>query len=152
MQQGEETAKYEWCQEEILAVETELAKEKINKDRCYEKIKINKKDMAKIKNEVKLLHYDQEDADIETQKAANDRRKANQAFQETVMNQKKTSELLKKALEILKSFYNPSKKASLLSQKAIAGTNNAVKLIHEWIDKFSAKAAVLLQKSDTDRP
>eukprot|EP00746_Dinoflagellata_sp_MGD_P165115 gnl/MRDRNA2_/MRDRNA2_94203_c0_seq1.p1 gnl/MRDRNA2_/MRDRNA2_94203_c0~~gnl/MRDRNA2_/MRDRNA2_94203_c0_seq1.p1 ORF type:complete len:1028 (+),score=370.57 gnl/MRDRNA2_/MRDRNA2_94203_c0_seq1:126-3209(+) len=117
MQQGEETSRNDWCVDEIAATEKALQKERQNKDRCKTKIKYNEKDIAKLKNEVKLLRYDQEDADIEVQKASKDRKKANSAFQDTVLNQINTGKLLKKALEVLEGFYK-KKAASLLSEKA----------------------------------
>lgn len=117
LQQGEETSRHDWCNDEIIATEKALQKARQGKDRCQTKIKYNDKDLAKLRNEVKLLGYDQEDADIELQKAANDRRKSNLGFQETVMNQLNTGRLLKKALEVLESFYK-KKAASLLREKA----------------------------------
>jgi hypothetical protein len=117
MQQGEEASRNDWCVDEIAATEKALQKEKQMKDRCETKIKYNTKDMTKLKEEVKQLNYAQEDADIELQKGANDRRKGNMAFQETVLNQLGTSRLLTKALEVLNSFYKKSK-ASLLREKA----------------------------------
>jgi hypothetical protein len=117
LQQGEETSRNDWCQDEIIATEKELLKERQQKDRSESKITVNKEDLKKLKNEVKLLGFDQEDADIELQKAANDRRKANLAFQETVLNQLNTGRLLKKTMEVLDSFYKKSK-ASLLRERA----------------------------------
>jgi hypothetical protein len=115
MQQGEESARNDWCNDEIIATEKALQKERQNKDRCETKIKYNEKDLAKLKEEVKQLRYNQEDSDIELQKAANDRRKSNLAFQQTVMNQMNTGKLLKKALEVLEGFYK--KKAALLQSE-----------------------------------
>lgn len=117
LQQGEEASRNDWCVDEIIATEKALQKEKQMKDRCQTKIKYNKKDMAKLREEVKQLNYNQEDADIELQKGANDRRKGNMAFQQTVMNQLSTSRLLTKALEVLNSFYK-KEKASLLRERS----------------------------------
>merc|ERR1719428_501937 len=125
MQQGEDTSKKDWCDDEIILTEKKLQKERQNKDRCETNIKVTNQDIAKLKNEVKLLQYDQEDADIELQKASNDRRKANKVFQETVMNQLNTGRLLKKALEVLDGFYKKSK-VSLLREKARINSNRVI--------------------------
>merc|ERR1719217_1879746 len=140
LQQGEETARNDWCTDEIIATEKALQKEKQNKDRCETNIKVTKGDIEKLKNEVKLLRYDQEDADIELQKGANDRRKANMDFQNTVMNQLNTGRLLKKALEVLESFYKKSK-ASLLREKARVERS---RVFHEAAEEVTRTAGVVV--------
>merc|ERR1719240_761806 len=110
LQQGEETSRVDWCQDEIANTEKKMQNEKFTQDREKSTINVNNEDLKKLKYEVKQLNYAQEDADIELQKAANDRKKANTAFQQTVMNQIGTKTLLKTALEILNSFYDKLKK------------------------------------------
>jgi len=144
LQQGEETSRNDWCQDEIIATEKELQKEKQNKDRCETNIEVTKKEIADLKNEIKLLGFDQEDADIELQKAANDRRKENTLFQQTVMNQLATSRLLSKAKQVLEGFYKKSE-ASLLRKKARIEHN---RVIHEAAEKVTTAAGAVFNNND----
>jgi hypothetical protein len=117
IQQGEEMARRDWCQEEIIASEKQLDNLARDKKDHEEKIKLMAKRMERLKEEIKQMRYAQEDADIETQKAANDRKKECTAFQRTVMNHKKSKELLQMAVTVLESVYDKAgKKASLLRQ------------------------------------
>merc|ERR1719158_1114651 len=86
VQQGEEQARRDWCQDEIIASEKQLDNLRRDKQDHEEKIELMAERMARLRYEIKQLNYDQEDADIETQKASNDRKKACTGFQKTVMN------------------------------------------------------------------
>jgi len=99
-----------------------------------------------------LMQYDQEDADIETQKAANDRKKECTGFQRTVMNHKKSKELLQMAMTILESVYEKlGKKASLIRQtaalkKGFMATADSLKTVGDVL--FNGGAAATLSFND----
>merc|ERR1719420_2535046 len=119
IQQGEEMARRDWCQEEIIASEKQLDNLVRDKKDHEEKIKLMDVRMKRLHEEIKQLRYDQEDADIETQKAGNDRKKACTSYQKTVMNHKKSKELLQMAMTVLEEVYGKlGKKAALIRQKA----------------------------------
>merc|ERR1719159_2327555 len=112
-------ARRDWCQDEIIASEKQLDNLARDKKDHEEKIKLMAVRMERLREEIKQLNYDQEDADIETQKASNDRKKACTSFQKTVMNQIGTKKLLNQAMDVLKGFYDKKKKAaSLIRQSA----------------------------------
>jgi len=113
-QQGEETARKDWCVDEIHAVEKKIdINARLIAD-LKEHIERLEYLLTEGKEELKQLIYDLEDARIEVQKGSNDRRKADKVFQKTVMDQKETKLLLQGTLTILKQFYDRKKKASLL--------------------------------------
>lgn len=117
IQQGEEMARRDWCQDEIIASEKQLDNLARDKKDHEEKIKLMAERMARLNEEIKQLRYDQEDADIETQKAANDRKKECSNYQKTVMHQIASKNLLGMAMKVLESFYGKlNKKASLIRQ------------------------------------
>eukprot|EP00746_Dinoflagellata_sp_MGD_P163182 gnl/MRDRNA2_/MRDRNA2_91086_c0_seq1.p1 gnl/MRDRNA2_/MRDRNA2_91086_c0~~gnl/MRDRNA2_/MRDRNA2_91086_c0_seq1.p1 ORF type:complete len:1000 (-),score=329.71 gnl/MRDRNA2_/MRDRNA2_91086_c0_seq1:52-3051(-) len=119
LQQGEEAARRDWCQDEIIASEKQLDNLARDKKDHEEKIQLMAERMARLRNEIKQLRYEQEDADIETQKAANDRKKECSAYQKTVMHQIASKDLLGMAMKVLESFYGKlNKKASLIRQKS----------------------------------
>lgn len=119
LQQGEEAARRDWCQDEIIASEKQLDNLLRDKKDHEEKIKLMAERMARLNKEIKQLRYQQEDADIETQKAANDRKKECSAYQKTVMNQIASKDLLNMAKKILESFYGKMKiHQSLIRQKS----------------------------------
>merc|ERR1719160_1945790 len=119
IQQGEEMARRDWCQEEIIASEKQLDNLARDKKDHEEKIELMAKRMERLRHEIKQLRYDQEDADIETQKASNDRKKECTGYQKTVMNHKKSKELLQMASTVLEQVYGKlGKKAALIRQKS----------------------------------
>jgi hypothetical protein len=118
IQQGEEAARRDWCQDEIITSEKQLDNLARDKKDHEEKIALMKERMDRLKEEIKQLRYNQEDADIETQKAANDRKKECTSYQKTVMHQIASKDLIKQAMKVLESFYGKlNKKASLIRQK-----------------------------------
>ena len=69
LQQGEENARKEWCVEEINTVEKELDITNRKKKDQEESLELMADRIARLKDEVKHLEHDQEDADIELAKA-----------------------------------------------------------------------------------
>lgn len=137
LQQGEEAARRDWCQEEIHTSEKQLDNLKRDQYDHEEKIELMAERMKQLKLEIKNMNHDQEDADIETQKASNDRRKACTSFQRTVMNQINTKKLLGMALEVLEGFYGKkNKEASLIREKVSVGASfsNAVQQVRQLAD------------------
>eukprot|EP00746_Dinoflagellata_sp_MGD_P072506 gnl/MRDRNA2_/MRDRNA2_29422_c0_seq1.p1 gnl/MRDRNA2_/MRDRNA2_29422_c0~~gnl/MRDRNA2_/MRDRNA2_29422_c0_seq1.p1 ORF type:complete len:1031 (+),score=355.64 gnl/MRDRNA2_/MRDRNA2_29422_c0_seq1:288-3095(+) len=120
IQQGEEMARRDWCQDEIIASEKQLDNLARDKKDHEEKIKLMAKRMERLTYEIKQMRYDQEDADIETQKAANDRKKECTSFQRTVMNHKKSKELLQMAKTVLESVYDKAGKKAALIRQSVA--------------------------------
>lgn len=117
IQQGEEMARRDWCQDEIIASEKQLDNLARDKKDHEEKIKLMAERMKRLNNEIKQLRYNQEDADIETQKASNDRKKECTAYQKTVMHQIASKDLTKMAMKVLESFYGKRvQKAALIRQ------------------------------------
>jgi len=119
IQQGEEMARRDWCQEEIIASEKQLDNLARDKKDHEEKIELMAKRMERLRYEIKQLRYDQEDADIETQKASNDRKKECTGYQKTVMNHKASKDLLQMAMDVLAEVYGKlGKKAALIRERA----------------------------------
>jgi hypothetical protein len=119
MQQGEEQARKTWCVEEIHQTEKAIDNKVREKETSETIIKNLDVRGAQLKEEIKQLGYEQEDADIELAKAGIDRKKADEIFQKTVATQKESKNILKMALEVLQSFYDrKGKKASLLRQSS----------------------------------
>merc|ERR1719274_86270 len=81
LQQGEETARKDWCVDEIHAVEKKIdinARLVADLNEHIERLEYL---LTEGKEELKQLIYDLEDARIEVQKGSNDRRKADKVFQ-----------------------------------------------------------------------
>jgi hypothetical protein len=125
LQQGEETARKDWCVDEIHAVEKKIDNNGRLVQDLNEHIERIKYMLTEGKEELKHLLHDLEDAQIEVQKGSDDRKKADKQFQKTVMEQKETKSLLDVTLSVLKQFYDRKKKASLLRT---ASTVDATKL------------------------
>jgi len=103
LQQGEETARKDWCVDEIHAVEKKIdinARLVADLNEHIERIEYL---LTEGKEELKHLLHDLEDAQIEVQKGSNDRRKANTQYQKTVMDQKQTKMLLQKPWQFSES-------------------------------------------------
>lgn len=131
LQQGEENARQEWCVTEINTVEKQIDEEKRTKMDLEEKIELGEERRQRLIKEVKHLKNEQDDADVELQKSANDRRKANTAFQKTVMNQLATKRLLTKTLEILEGFYGKREKAAALLRETSHVKYNWHRAVHD---------------------
>lgn len=145
VQQGEEAARKEWCVEEIHATEKAIDNKNREKDTSESILKALDVRGAELKEEIKQLGYQQEDADIELAKAGIDRRKADKIFQKTVQDQKETKKILKMALDVLKSFYDRnSKKASLLRQTAEVESNK-----QQTVEVVKAAAGALYGTEDS---
>merc|ERR1719316_722183 len=114
LQQGEETARKDWCVDEIHAVEKKIDDNARLVQDLNEHIERIEYMLSEGKEELKHLLHDLEDAQIEVQKGSNDRKKQDTQFQKTVMDQKETRLLLQGTLNVLKQFYDRKKKASLL--------------------------------------
>lgn len=126
LQQGEEAARKTWCVEEIHQTEKSIDNKNREKETSETIIKNLDVRGAELKEEIKQLGYEQEDADIELAKASIDRRKADKMFQKTVADQKESKRILQMAMDVLKSFYDrKNKKASLLRQKSEVYSNAA---------------------------
>lgn len=122
VQQGEESARQEWCKEEIITTEKQLDIMSRKKADQQETLEMTEHEIMKLQAQVRGLTRAQMDADIELAKAGIDSKKRNTAFQKTVSDQKLTQKLLKQALTVLEAFYAKKKaKASLIRQQ-IAGT------------------------------
>lgn len=119
LQQGEEAARKTWCVEEIHQTEKAIDNKVREKDTSETIIKNLDVRGAELKEEIKQLGYEQEDADIELAKAGIDRKKADENFQKTITTQKESKRILEMAMEVLQSFYERNKKkASLLRQSS----------------------------------
>merc|ERR1719181_1552951 len=101
MQQGEEQARKTWCVEEIHQTEKAIDNKVREKETSETIIKNLDVRGAELKEEIKQLGYQQEDADIELAKAGIDRKKADTIFQKTVADQKESKRILQMAMEVL---------------------------------------------------
>lgn len=116
LQQGEESARKNWCQDEIIATEKALDNTNRKKLDQEENIQLIKERIARLQYEIKQLRYDQQDADIEFAKVSIDRKEECTAYQKTVLDQDTTKKLLGMAQGVLQKFYK-KKRASLIRQK-----------------------------------
>lgn len=116
LQQGEESARQEWCKKEIH--DTEKALDNTNRKKLdqEENIELIKQRIARLQEEIKQLTYDQEDADIEQAKVTIDKKKENTNFQKTVLDQDSSKKLLKMAMKVLGAFYK-KKRTSLIRER-----------------------------------
>merc|ERR1719262_1245472 len=94
LQQGEESARKNWCKEEIHNTEKALDDTNRKKMDQEENIQLIKERIARLQAEIKSLEHEQEDADIELAKVTIDRKEENAEFQKTVADQETTKKLL----------------------------------------------------------
>lgn len=124
MQQGEESARQEWCKDEIITTEKQLdivSRRKADQEEQLEQIEM---EIGKLQAQVRGLTRAQYDSDVELAKGGIDRKKANTVFQKTVMDQKLTQRLLKQALTVLEAFYKKKKAKSSLIRQQVTGTTD----------------------------
>lgn len=122
-QQGEEKLRKTWCVDEIQQVEKDLDNSNRKKKDIEEKIELMAQRMERLRYEIKILGHEQEDADIELQKASIDRKKANTEFQQSVMNQLETKKVLGTAMAVLESVWGTKKKKAALLREKTRRTN-----------------------------
>jgi len=119
LQQGEEAARKTWCVQEIHQTEKAIDNKNREKDTSETVLKNLDVRGAELKEEIKQLGHEQEDANIELAKAGLDRKKGDKIYQKSVADQTESKRVLKMALTVLHSFYDSkSKKASLLRQRS----------------------------------
>lgn len=145
LQQGEETARKDWCVDEIHAVEKKIDINGRLVQDLNEHIERIKYMLTEGKLELKNLLHDLEDFQIEVQKGSNDRKKADKAFQDSVMEQKQTRMILQATMDVLKKFYD-RKKASLLRTAASASTTAKLSVV---ASEVKSVATTMLEGGDS---
>jgi len=103
--QKDEADKYEFCTSEIKANDKEKAQKTELKDDLEMKIADLSSMNETLSEDIKVLGEEIAATNLEMKKAGENREAENKDFQVTVMDQKATQTILKKALERLKSFY-----------------------------------------------
>jgi len=124
MQQGEESARQEWCKDSIITTEKQLDIEKRRKADQQEQLEQIEMEIRTLQAQVRGLTRAQMDADIELAKAGIDRKKASTGFQKTVNDQELTKKLLNQALGVLQAFYKKKKATASLIRRQMTGTTD----------------------------
>merc|ERR1719375_1229354 len=111
-EQKDEVEKKDYCRDELHKTDMETEATYEVKDDLEAKVASLSTLKERVTAEIKAANDEIADTQVELKRAAENRQKANSAFQMTVSDQRATQEILMKAAEKLKGFYN--KKASLL--------------------------------------
>merc|ERR1719253_619337 len=107
-QQAEEYEKAEACKKVIDETEDTIKEKNNLKDDLDEKHKSLKNSLETLATEIAELQKEEEDMKIALKQAGEQRKGENQIFQQSVMDQRATVNILNKALARLKSFYESS--------------------------------------------
>jgi hypothetical protein len=107
-QQAEEYEKAEACKKDIDETEDTIKEKNNLKDDLDEKHKSLKNSLETLATEIAELQKEEEDMKIALKQAGEQRKAENQIFQQSVMDQRATVNILNKALARLKSFYSSS--------------------------------------------
>jgi len=108
----DEVEKKDWCRDELHKNEMALTAKYEDKEDVEAKIASHEALISKLKEEIGNAEAEIKQTNIEIKQASENRVKSNKGFQETVLDQRATQQVLAKAMDKLKGFY--SKKASLL--------------------------------------
>merc|ERR1719313_1389233 len=111
-EQKDEVVKKDWSRDELHKNDMETTAKYEVKDDLEAKVNNFATLKARLTEEIKAANAEIAETKVELKRAAENRQKANAEFQMTVSDQRATQEILAKALDKLKGFYN--KKASLL--------------------------------------
>jgi len=103
--QKDEADKYEFCTSEIKANDKERAQKTDLKEDLDQKIADLTSMSTQLSEDIKMLGEEIAATNVEMKRAGENREAENKDFQLTVMDQKATQTILKKALERLQSFY-----------------------------------------------
>jgi chromosome segregation ATPase len=104
-QQQEEYEKKEACTKDIDETEDSIKEKNNLKDDLDEKHKSLKNTLETLKTEIAELQKEEEDMKIALKQSGEQRKAENQIYQQSVMDQRATVNILNKALARLKSFY-----------------------------------------------
>merc|ERR1719375_495847 len=111
-EQKDEVEKKDYCRDELHKTDMETEAKYEVKDDLEAKVASLSTLKERVTGEIKAANAEIDETKVELKRAAENRQKANSAFQMTVADQRATQEILMKAADKLKGFYN--KKASLL--------------------------------------
>merc|ERR1719217_989530 len=111
-EQKDEVEKKDYCRDELHKTEMETEAKYEVKDDLEAKVASLSTLKERVTGEIKAANAEIAETKVEMKRASENRQKANSDFQMTVSDQRATQEILKKAADKLKGFYN--KKASLL--------------------------------------
>jgi len=145
LQQGEETAKFDWCRNERIDLEKKNSTADRNEDRARTSLKTLNVELHEMKVELMDLVHEQEDADVELQLASSERKKDDSGFQQSTMNQITTQHVLQKALQVLQKFYKKKKVASLLSESTEGFSSRVATAA------ANAASSAMLEESEKDQ-
>lgn len=148
LQQGEETAKYDWCVNERIDLEKKNSTQDRMVDRARTSLKTLNKELHELKVERKDLMNEQADADVELQLASNGRKKDNAAYQKSTMNQIATQKVLKKALQFLQDFYKKKAAAAFLEESTEALTSDNSRSVSTAASAAAVASSAMLDESE----
>ena len=112
-QQADEVKKNDWCKDEIEENEMNNLKKEDHKSDLEAKIGTLESTIKTLGEEIKAAHAAIDQAQVDLQRASEDRKAENMDFQKVVADQTVTREVLLKAIDKLASFYD---KAALLQK------------------------------------
>lgn len=122
VQQQDESDKRDMCNFEIDATE-DMVTEKTHEKEDLEATKLGlENDIATLNKEIDTLEASVAAVKVSLKEGSEDRKKENQAYQESVSEQRATINILEKALERLKMFYIPN--AKLMQIQAHTGKDD----------------------------
>jgi chromosome segregation ATPase len=135
--QKDEVEEYEFCTSEIKANDKDRAQKTENKEDLDTQIDDLSQRVETLTEDMKMLDSQIAATNVEMKKAGENREAENKDFQVTVMDQKATQTILKKALDRLKEFYalNQVKhtQPAQASYSKSAGSTGAVMMIEQII-------------------
>merc|ERR1719375_2701818 len=111
-EQKDEVEKKDYCRDELHKSDMETTAKYEVKDDLEAKVASLSTLKERVTEEIKAANAEIAETKVEIKRASENRQKANSEFQMTVSDQRATQEILAKAADKLKGFYN--KKASLL--------------------------------------
>eukprot|EP00397_Hematodinium_sp_SG-2012_P031772 GEMP01033768.1.p1 GENE.GEMP01033768.1~~GEMP01033768.1.p1 ORF type:complete len:658 (+),score=230.93 GEMP01033768.1:78-2051(+) len=113
----DEVAHKDWCNTEFNGNERLTTKADRNKDNLQSQIADLTQQIATLKSDIGALHAEIVEMHVQTKRASENRAAENKEFQHTIVDQRATQEILKKALTRLREFY-AKKAAELVEVKA----------------------------------
>lgn len=135
--QKDEVDQYEFCTSEIKANDKERAQKTETKEDLDTQIDDLSQKVETLTADIDMLNSQIASGNVEMKRAGENREAENKDFQVTVMDQKATQTILKKALERLKSFYALAQvkhtQPAQASYSKSAGSSGAVMMIEQII-------------------
>jgi len=104
-QQKEEYAKWETCKSNIDQTEDDIKVGVATKEDLAEKHQALVNSIDTLTREIAALQHEEADMEVSLKEAGEQRKQQNQVYQTSVMDQRATTNILKKALARLKQFY-----------------------------------------------